>query len=337
LQTAERPPILLWTLQEIDRMPEPANAFTPPSSPPVNPSPAVPVHVDRLPPGAVQSDPPQSLPQARWQAMQQRITAERPWSNPDLVFTKDASGVITSRPRDGAANGTQPEGQQQPGQQQQPQRGPASVDGGKLKIGDFELSPSDVQGLLERASLEKSRAANLPTGPENYSLDLPSDLVLPEGTSWQWDTDNPVNAATLDAARRFAHENGIDQAGFSKLLGIYANGQLAEQAHFNRARQQQIEALGPAAPARVDAVTTFLESQLGSQLSRALTGVMFTADSVRAVERLMRNYVSQGVGGNPAGARDGAHGREPARLSDEAYAKLSYFEKQQYAAQFPQR
>jgi hypothetical protein len=134
--------------------------------------------------------------------------------------------------------------------------------------------------------------------------------------------------------QEFAFAHGLDQSGFSKMLAIYANRQLAEAAHFNQARRAEIEKLGSAAAARVDAMNMFLESQLGSELAGALRKTMFTADSVRAVERLMRNYVSQGVYASPGAARDGAHGRGPEKLSDEAYGKLSYHQKIQYAEDY---
>ena len=60
---------------------------------------------------------------------------------------------------------------------------------------------------------------------------------------------------------------------------------------------------------------------------------MVTARSVEAYEKLMRNYISQGIGGNPAGARDGASS-QPERMSDEQYNALSYHEKLSYAQRF---
>jgi hypothetical protein len=320
-------------------MPEPVAtpSASPPSSPPSSPptlSTGAAVQVPRLPPGAVQSDPPQSEPQKRWADMQQRITAERPWSNPDLVFTKDDRGVITSRPRtDGSQSGA-PDAGTQP----QPPVGPASVgNDGRLRVGDFELSEADVRGLMERKSLEDGRRANMPATASEYGLDLPNDFVLPPGAAkWEWNLDNPMSAALIGQAKEFAHAHGLDQPAFSKLLALYAGHQIAEQTHFAAAQKAQVDLLGPNAPTRVDAVNTYLHAMIGNEHATVLRQGMFTAAQVKAYEALMRAHSSQGVSGNPGAARDGAYGRGPQKLSDEAYGKLTYAQKAAYAAQFDQ-
>jgi hypothetical protein len=116
------------------------------------------------------------------------------------------------------------------------------------------------------------------------------------------------------------------------LLAIYAGHQIAEQRRFDDARKAEVGKLGSNAAGRIDAVNTFLD---GSELSYELRRTMVTAGQVKAYERTMRNFISQGVGGNPGASRDGA-GAGPERLSDEAYSKLTYSQKQEYAARFDQ-
>jgi hypothetical protein len=155
---------------------------------------------------------------------------------------------------------------------------------------------------------------------------------LPAGAQWTWDTADPT---LVGAARQFANEAGLSQEGFSKLLGIYAASRLGEDQRFASAKQAEIGKLGVNAPTRVDAVNVWLEAQLGQDLAAALRTTMLTAKSVEAYEGLIRRFVSQGVSGNPSAGRDGAP-REPAKLSDSDYAKLTFAEKSQYAQQFDQ-
>ncbi|HEY1433069.1 MAG TPA: hypothetical protein VGF39_15795 [Stellaceae bacterium] len=140
----------------------------------------------------------------------------------------------------------------------------------------------------------------------------------------------------IDEARQFAHANGISQEGFGKLLGIYAASRIGEQQQVATAAKAEVAKLGVNAPTRVDAVNTWLDAQIGSDLAGALRQMMVTSRSIEAFEGLIRRFVSQGVSGNPSGGRDATHGREPQRLSDADYAKLTFGEKEQYARQFDQ-
>jgi hypothetical protein len=220
---------------------------------------------------------------------------------------------------------------------QQPQPGPASVADGKLRVGDLSLSADDIKSIMAEKAQRDSRAANTPKDAAGFDLSLPADFVLPPGVAeWKWDTETPTTAATLGAAKNFAFEHGLDQPAFSKLLALYASHEIAEQNRFNAARAAEVGKLGTNAAARIDSVNVFLESQVGSELAGELRRTMVTSGQVKAYEKLMRNFSSQGVSGNPAAARDGA-GAGPERVSDEAYNKMSYAERQAYAARFDQR
>jgi hypothetical protein len=317
-------------------MPEPGlTVFSPPSRPAVNPAPAAPVRVPSAAAGTVASSPPQSEPEKRWAADRAKAAEGDPWQHDPsrTMMVKDADGTVRAVPRtDGGVNGV-PQAEGQP----QPQPGPAAVVDGKLVVGDLSLSADDIKSILAEKAARDSRAANRPADAGGYSLDLPSDFELPPGVAgWRWNLDDPTTAALLGQAKEWAFAHRLDQPAFSGLLGLYVANQIADQQRFDAARKAEIGKLGSAVATRVDAVNTWLESQLGSELAGALRKTMFTADAVRGYERLMRNYVSQGVYGNPAGGRDGA-GSQPERLSDEAYARLSYAEKQEYASRFDQR
>ena len=199
---------------------------------------------------------------------------------------------------------------------------------GELKGDDLRR---EIDGLLADKAAETSRKASLPA-PEGYQLKFNPDYQLPAGFEWSWDNQDQTLAG---AARQFAHKHGVSQEGFSELLGIYASKEIADAQLFRNGLAKEVEKLGVNAATRIDAVRTFLDARIGDKAG-AIYNNMHTVAQVEAFETLIRNIVSQGVGGNPAGARDAAHGREPAKLSDTDYAKLTFGEKAQYAAQFDQ-
>jgi hypothetical protein len=338
LQPRLHEPIMGHVDQEI-AMPEPVTVFTPPKNPVVNQAPAVverntaPVRSATAVDGT-QSSPDISPAQARWADQQARIRAADPWSDPGVVITKDpVSGALSAKPRtDGGANGVPV-----PDAGGQPQRGPAAVGAdGKLVVGDLTLSADDIKSILAEKAARDSRAANRPADAGGYSLDLPGDFELPPGIAeWRWNVDDPTTAALLGSAKEWAFANGLDQPAFSKLLGIYAGHQITEERRFSEAKAAEVGKLGTNAAGRVDAVNTWLESQVGSQLAHELRRTMVTAGQVKAYEQLMRNFVSQGVSGNPGAGRDGAH-NQPPKVDQTTYDRMSYAEKQAYAAQFAQ-
>jgi hypothetical protein len=313
---------------------QPVTIFSPPRELARNPSPAAPVRsstpVQSAAAATVVSSPPESEPQRRWAAEREAIKAADPWQQDPskVVMRKDADGVVRAYQRDGQGTPVPDAAGEQP----QPA---AAVDGGKLKVGEYELSADDIKTIMAEKAARDSRTASVPERAQDYTLDL-GNFELPAGiTEWKWNTEDPVSAALLGQAKQLAHELKLDQPSFSKLLGLHAAYQIADEQRFNEAKKVELAKLGPNAATRVDAIGTWLESQLGSELATALRKSTFTATQVRAYERLLRNFVSQGVTGNPGGARDGAHG-QPERISDADYSKLSYHEKLEYASRFQQ-
>jgi hypothetical protein len=325
-------------------MAEGLSIFSPPKAAP-NASPAQPIvrtsHVrDVRQVDGTRSSPDVTPAQARWQADKDQLTAEDPWRNPDIAIVKDPkTGIISTRPRTDRAtpSDTPADIRAQPGEPPQPQPGPASVANGKLVVGQYELSEADIASLMSEKAARDSRAATAPKVAADYSLDLPENFQLPANMSeWKWNLEDPTSAAMLGQAKNWAFAHGLDQTAFSDMLGLYAATQISDQQRFATAQQEQVLKLGVNAPGRIDAVNTWLEAQLGSDLAGALRASMFTAKSVEAFESLLRRFVSQGVSGSPSAGRDGEHGRGPQRVSDEVYNSWSYSQRQAYAAQFDQ-
>ena len=275
--------------------PNPFSALT--GAPPPPPAPAAAPPAKPL----AQSNPMEGEAQRRFRVdVHEALNRSDPWRDPSVRITKDAAGNVTAQPRAG-----DPAAAPQPGEPPRPGEppGPASVENGKLRIGDIELDEASVRGLLERKGLEDSRRATMPASADQYTL--PTDMALPNGMSWKWNTEDPVMAPLLTQVKDWAFAHGVDQPGFNKLLGTYVAHQLAGEAQFQRAQKAEIEKLGELAPVRVDAIKTFLNAHLGSENAKALTDTMFTSRAVQAYERLMQTFISQGSGGF-----NGAH-REP--------------------------
>jgi hypothetical protein len=197
------------------------------------------------------------------------------------------------------------------------------------------LTADELKGLMERRGLEESRKATLPKDAAAYELTLPNDFVMPEGQTYKFATDDPVLGPLLGQAKQVAHDLGIDQSGFSRLLDLFAASQINEQRMIAAAGKKELAKLGENATIRVDAVRTFLRGHLGDELAGALQRGMHTERQVVAYEKLMMRFQGQG-GGNWSGAnREPPH--KPGTVTDEQYNRMSYTERKNYAAQFEQR
>lgn len=169
-----------------------------------------------------------------------------------------------------------------------------------------------------------------PQKPEDYKVELPGDFKPPEGIEFKFRADDPL----LAQARTMAHDMGISQENFSKLLGLYAGGQVADQAKITAARTAEVSKLGANGTARVTAVTTFFKSFLGEAEGTQLASRMFTASDIAIAEKLIQKVASQG------GAPFRANGREPpepaGRVSQEVYDKMSPAQRLDYSRSFDQ-
>ena len=300
--------------------------------PPETPAPATtPAMSD---PGVViGSNPTISEPQRRWAEERARIVESDPWQHDPsrTVMRKDASGNISAVPRT-AADGAPSDQQPKPGDQPQPQQLPLNSDGKIQLTPDIALSETELRDLLSFKSAEDSRKLTAPTKVEDFRLELPSDLKLPPGVDFRLDPAHPA----VEPARQFALRNNLSQQQFSEMLGVYAASQANEMVAFNAAKAAEVQKLGDAANARVDAVTGWLKA-LGGNHFGALARVLQlapVADTVVGLEHLMHRYVSQG-----GGSFNGAH-REPqtpGKVSQETYDSYSYAQKLDYASKFDQR
>ena len=177
---------------------------------------------------------------------------------------------------------------------------------------------------------DQVRRSTLPPSPTDYKAELPSDFKVPDGISFTFNQNDPL----LAQARSAAHEAGLTQDQFSRLLGIYAGGQVSSQQQIQTARNAEVAKLGTTGPSRIDALTTFFRSYLGEADGNAVMARAFTAADVQRLEKLVGKITAQG--GAPFRGNGREPPSEPGRLSAEQIAKLTPAQRLDYSRQWDQ-
>ena len=188
--------------------------------------------------------------------------------------------------------------------------------------------------LISRLSPEMMPALTLPPSPNDYKAELPTDFKIPDGINYQINADDPL----LHQARSVMHD--IDQGkisgqeAFSKLLALYAGGQVSSQQQISTARNAEIQKLGAAGPSRIDALTTFFRAYLGEPAGNRRMARIFTAQDVQDAEMEVSKITSQG------GAAFRGNGREPPqpnnRATPEQLARMTQAQRLDYSRQWDQ-
>lgn len=141
--------------------------------------------------------------------------------------------------------------------------------------------------LSTKDAAEAVRKSTLPASADAYKVELPKEFVVPQGVEFKFDEAAPE----LAQARAMAHAKGWTQQDFSEALSVFAAAKIGEQAQINAARTAEVTKLGATGPARVDAVTQWMDAQgLG-----VLKSTMVTAAQVQAWEAHITKLSSQGT------------------------------------------
>src|SRR6516225_6871107 len=151
-------------------------------------SPAPPPAAPELPDPNVRiiSSPTESDAQQRWRADREAVAARdvRMQDPSRVVMRKSSDGVVSAHPRTDTAPQPDPAATSQPGDQQQPPR-PLNSDGKIQLTQDIALSEQELRDLLGFKSAQDSKRLTAPQRAEDFKLELPADLKLPEGVSFQ--------------------------------------------------------------------------------------------------------------------------------------------------------
>lgn len=177
---------------------------------------------------------------------------------------------------------------------------------------------------------EDSRRLTLPKSPDEYKSQLPKDFQAPAGIEYKIDEKNPV----LVQARQLMHDidNGkiSGQAAFEKMLSLHAANEIGTVQTLKAARDAEVTKLGATGTQRVTAVQNFLNAQLGEEHGKIMGNMLVTARHIEGFEQLMASFRNQGSGSYTPSRSPS----EPARVSPEQYAKMTYTERKEYAAKF---
>lgn len=191
-----------------------------------------------------------------------------------------------------------------------------------------DVLAKDFNDLRASKAQTDLRLAGVPKSPDDYKLALPQTYKAPVGPDGK-PLDVKIDEADprLPAARAWAHKFGLDQNGFSELLSIQVQADLADQQLVASGRAKEQEKLGVNGPARVDAIETWLTSKLGSDKGGALFARLTLSTDVEAMEDLINQFSTQGGGAFNQQHRDnGGAGK----LTEEEYQKLPLSERRQY-------
>ena len=145
---------------------------------------------------------------------------------------------------------------------------------------------------------------------------LPADFQAPDGIKLgQIDASAPLAVA----AREFAQREGLSQAQFSGLLGIYAKNAVTEIQNHNRAIAAEGKKLGPEAAKRGAAVKQFLVAKVGAEVADDWSSRFHRASDIEALEKLAGTFKREVVpvrdGGQAGAPSPGmAQGLWPKRL-----------------------
>jgi hypothetical protein len=206
---------------------------------------------------------------------------------------------------------------------------PAPAVGEKVKVGQYETSESEIADLLKFKADRLAQQTGVPSDPGGYQAVLPEgpDFVLPGNVKVEFRADDPAIAS----ARLFAHQHGIDQAGFSQMLYLHAQVIAKQEADFAAGLAREKQALGVNGPLRVDSISAWLRATIGNDdLSKAMLAGLWSAKQVQALEIIAAKMTT------PHANFSQAH-RTPeppaggSRVSDEEYGRMSEAERWEYA------
>jgi hypothetical protein len=157
-----------------------------------------------------------------------------------------------------------------------------------------EALVKDFVGLKTSAD---ARTASRPEKPELYKAELAADFKLPEGVNIKFDDKDPIAGPILTEARTLAHELGIDQPTFSKLLTLQAKLELG-RANALVAKQQvemaaTVKKLGDNFETRKAALDKYISAALsGTEQAKtakgaAIASLVTSAEAFEALEDLI--------------------------------------------------
>jgi len=129
-----------------------------------------------------------------------------------------------------------------------------------------------------------------PDIPNAYDFALPDDFKLdglPEGMTIDIDAKDPAMAPLFEDLTGILKGIKAPAAVAQQVTGLLAKYEAAKFSQALAEQQTQMEALGPQATARIEAVTRAMQSILPADQVTALQGVTKSAAALQAIEKLL--------------------------------------------------
>lgn len=177
-----------------------------------------------------------------------------------------------------------------------------------------------TEGKTQEESIaEQAKAYNELSGkfgaftgaPEEYAEVVLSDELKELGI--EISADDPM----LQAAQEFAKESNMSQDGLNGLVNLYAMQQVAEQKATADFKAEQIKSLGPNASSRIENIKQWANKNLDAETLQGLEGFASSAESVKAIERLISMTRNASVDADDTNNNSGASAEDVSKMQFE--------------------
>lgn len=154
---------------------------------------------------------------------------------------------------------------------------------------DFILDKYRTGDRTEQEALElqaksyvdlNSRFGSFTGAPESYEAAL-SDELTEAGV--ELIPDDPM----IEGAMELAKDLNMNQEGFSKLVNMYGQMQLAEFQALEQQKAEEMKALGSNAGQRIEGINNWINANMDAETAEGLQSVVTTAAGIKAVEQLI--------------------------------------------------
>ena len=163
------------------------------------------------------------------------------------------------------------------------EKGEPRLEGLAKSYAELERTRGNVDALKQQ--WEEERLSVRPAAPDDYTL--------PEIEAF--DPEALAASPIVNVWRQAAHEAGMSQEGFEKVLGTYAEVEVARMAE---QYQAEVAKLGENAKARTEAVGLWAKKTFGETPEfDAIAAVATSAAGVQALEKLMSAMSDKQIGG----------------------------------------
>lgn len=157
---------------------------------------------------------------------------------------------------------------------------------------DHDGFQAHFEEMAAAQAIQQEALADVPADASGYEFAVPDaidygDLQLPEDFAFQLKTDDPALAPVFEELGGIMHKHNLPKGAASELLGVMAKYQATEYSQAYAQSQQEYQALGPTAGARISNITRALGTRLPAEQADALKAAATTAQGVKALEALL--------------------------------------------------